>query len=84
MRGDPREEADPSRLLVHEVPMSDSWEIAMSINLNYSRVCIDYYNFDVIAMLTKFARGAADGVEKFKGHGCRSDKNKGIIGFADV
>lgn len=25
-------------------------EIAMSINLNYSRVYIDYYNVDVIAM----------------------------------
>lgn len=40
----------------------------MSINLNYSRVCIDYCNFDVITILTKFARCAVDGVEKFKGH----------------
>lgn len=86
MRGNPREEANPSRLLVDKVPISDSWEIAMSINLNYSHVCIDYYNFDVITMLTKFAWRAVDDVEKFKGHGCRSDKNKGITlsGFADV
>jgi len=40
----------------------------MSINLNYSRVYIDYYNFDVITNATKFARRAVEGGEKFKGH----------------
>lgn len=41
-----REETNPSSLPVREVSAAIT-EIVMSINLNYSRVYIDYYNFDI-------------------------------------
>lgn len=47
--GYPREETNPCQVY-WRVKFSTITEIAMSINLNYSRVYIDYYNVDVIAM----------------------------------